>query len=61
MGWMRHPRTTAESRANEGAEVAEFVRSARNYANLPNAWDDFCRVWQRCWKRQRRGRKSWDR
>lgn len=62
--WHRHPATTAERRANQPQlrdEMEPSVRSARQSRSLPNAWDDVNRGWQRSWKTQFRGRKSWDR
>lgn len=38
MGYLRHPRTTAEKRSS--LENAELIRPKRSGHNLPNAWDD---------------------
>jgi hypothetical protein len=41
MSYLRHMKTTAESRAVSAAEEqGAKVRAKRNYANIPNAWDD---------------------
>lgn len=36
-------------------------RASRRGRNLPNPWDDYCRIKERNWKSQGKGRKSWDR
>lgn len=63
-GYMRSLRTQSERSLNglvvkEEGEVP--ARAARSGRNLPSSWDDFLRDRQKCWKEQRRGRKSWDR
>lgn len=41
MSYLRHMKTTAEARSVASAsEQGIKVRAKRNYANLPNAWDD---------------------
>ena len=38
---MRHPRTTAEVKAeNSALDNGVKVRAKRNYRNIPNEWDD---------------------
>lgn len=62
MGWLRHPRTTQERRANgrRGViEIDEFLirlRAKRNSYRLPQHWDDIIRgdIEHRTWKRHRR-------
>lgn len=62
---LRHARTQQARR--EGAfwlaEEREVpVRSKRSAKALPDSWDDYARRQRdRCWKSQRKGRKSWDR
>lgn len=60
----RRIRTTAERRLNalvlvEEGEVA--ARACRQGYSLPDSWDDYSRNRERCWKRQHKGRKAWDR
>lgn len=44
------------------AEEGEIApRASRRGTNLPNPWDDYCRIKERNWKSQTKGRKSWDR
>lgn len=45
--YLRHPRTTAERRANADPDMKEFVRAKRRPDNLPDDWDDIpCGVWK---------------
>ena len=48
--WLRHPRTTAERRANEDG----WCRSKRNPHRLPQAYDDIVIRTQRSWKSYRK-------
>lgn len=41
MSYLRNPKTTAECRAESAAnEQGVKVRAKRNYANIPNSFDD---------------------
>lgn len=56
-GHYRQMRTTQERRwaaAWDDEEFAPKTRAARNFRNLPNAWDDWWRTEDRNWKRYRR-------
>lgn len=62
MGWLRHPRTTQERRANGKRDILDIdgykirLRGKRNLTNLPEAWDDIGRSdWRHhSWKRHRK-------
>ena len=61
MNCLRHPRTTAERRANagvaaDGLDCGWRVRPARRGHTLVSAWDDQCRSTcdVRSWKHYRR-------
>jgi len=62
MGWLRHPRTTQERRANGKRnfiiwdEYKVPIRASRNMSNLVEAWDDIGRqdLSHRSWKRHRK-------
>lgn len=51
MGWLRHPCTTAERRANQDG----WCRLKRNWKRLSDAWDDIINTsWRnKNWKRAR--------
>ena len=51
MRYYRHPRTTAEKRANQDTE---YARSKRNISNLVNAYDDIPVCHQKSWKKTRK-------
>lgn len=55
--WYRAPRTTAELRAMADPEVQPYVRKKRK--QIPTAYDDVPRGYQRSWKRQSKKRKQW--
>lgn len=40
--------------------VEPEARAARQRKNLPNYWDDISRNYERNWKSQHKGKKSWD-
>lgn len=48
--WYRHPRTTAEARANQDG----FSRAKRRKSNLPNAYDDIAIRSSNSWKDKRK-------
>ena len=48
--WYRHPRTTAERRANQDG----WCRARRNSNNLPNTWDDRPTTITKSWKDRRK-------
>lgn len=52
MGFLRHPRTTSEKRANQDG----WCRGKRSTASLPDVYDDICPATDghRSWKRHRR-------
>jgi len=52
MGLFRHPRTTQEKRQNQ--DFREFCRPARRPSNLPDAWEDYFKHQDRCWKNYRK-------
>ena len=53
--------TTQERREVAGVLNCEGEPDFRgNRRCLPNSWDDISRTLQRCWKRQHKGAKSWD-
>lgn len=59
-GYYRKIGTTAENRMNQCIDPDDIpARSSRR--KLPDSWDDFIRHNQRCWKKQHRGMKAWDR
>ena len=61
-GFIRHPRTTAEMRANVDAGCDDNEPAARASRNsIPSAWDDKMRVVERNWKSQRKVNKQWQR
>jgi len=49
--WLRHPRTTAEKRANQDRK---YVRGRRMPHMLPDTYDDIPISWQRNWKQHRK-------
>jgi len=54
----RHPKTTQERRkAAEGKDWSEYgrvkIRARRNFANLPNTYDDINIRHQKTWKKKR--------
>ena len=57
----RKLRTVAEKRLNQPDADWPDARPARSHKTLPDSWDDYCIARQRCWKKQRRTRKQWDR
>jgi hypothetical protein len=60
----RHPATMPEIRLNAMVLTREgeaSARRARCAPNLPDSWDESIRPAQKNWKRQRRGRKAWER
>ncbi len=61
MSYYRCPRTGSETRSAASVEDREFIRGARSFHRLPNAWDDIAASRERCWKAQRRSRKAWER
>lgn len=63
-GFTRHIGTMPEHRMNAlvvSDDLEAYPRPARRGKNLPTSWDDQMRHVDRCWKSQRKGRKSWDR
>lgn len=59
MGFLRHPRTTQERRANQegpGERLGRrtWCRAKRRCHRLPNAWDDMIIYNQKCWKKYRK-------
>jgi hypothetical protein len=60
----RNYRVQSERRLNELVVTEDGEVPARNTRrgfNLPDSWDGRPRTRQRCWKKQFKGRKSWDR
>jgi len=63
-GWYRSVATAAEARQNSlivREDGEPNARAARCGMNLPTSRDDVSRHVERCWKRQHRGVKAWDR
>lgn len=60
-GFHRYPQTTPERRLNQAMPDEPAARWARQGRHLPTSWDDLPRTVQRCWKAQRKGRKTWAR
>lgn len=63
-GWLRSISTTQERRMaalHQAEHGDEMVRPARRFKALPNSWDDYWAHNQKCWKRQRKVRKQWQR
>jgi len=60
--YIRRPYTQAERRdavwLEEEGEPP--IRASRRANYLPTRWDDMPRHTERCWKRQHKGRKAWD-
>lgn len=69
VGYSRRMRTTQERRSAEGLRTDEdarfynlLARGARNYRNLPNAWDDeriAAREYRKSWKHNSRRSRQW--
>ena len=61
-GQYRGVKTTNERRqieATKGEENAPKIRAARNFRNLPNAWDDFMSHNDKSWKTQSKRRHQY--
>ena len=57
----RRIRTTQERRYAADSDHKPFVRSRRNFANLPNSWDELYFPREKSWKaRDRKARCQWD-
>lgn len=59
--YFRHPHTLAEKRINQRMPDETPARLARTERNIPCAYSDLSRCWQRTWKVQGKRRKAWDR
>ena len=54
--------TNEKRQAQPVKEEGEVLpRGARRLKSLPEPWNQYCRIVQRSWKVQHRGRKAWDR
>lgn len=62
-GCHRHFATIGSKRKAQAirGEGEPLPRGAQSVSSIPDPWDDYMRGGQKCWKKQRRGAKAWDR
>ena len=55
----RHPNVMNEKRQASIVEYKDYIKPASRVSNLPDAWDDKIRHFDKSWKSQSKKRKQW--